>query len=425
MDQRELVSRESIECRCPRADRSGHEQILTNHTVFHGLPEEVLLKIFQVVPKGALPNTILTCQDFRRISLPLLYADVALGDLDTVIAFCRRVIDGGEEVGLLVRSIRIFLRNGVPSPTSEVDFEARNTLIACLEMTTQLRSFACLVPGILTRLDLCLAVREIRSLEHLEFSLAHFDVHGPNDPELSGPATIVSSVPPANLKYLLIQDWRGSIFAAHNYDSFLTNVMSSPVLEQLVISAVSNRVDQLLSPFWAANISSSLRSITVPALSPNVMRILREFPHVQSLSTYEGGWSPAERHLRDQSPANPVQLETLRCSSKTLASCTSLFHGLAYIQLDGIAYPSPNTFFGSLGWAQVYCGVLIGEVLSSAAVHMRTLQYLSFVTRDEEVATFADIMPMFPVLKTCIVGITSRRIRASVGPLLVVGPVSN
>ena len=394
------------------------------------LPEELLLQVFQLLRTDTLPGVILACRPFRRIAIPILYTDVVLEGFDAVIAFCRRVIAAGQDpVGHLVRSIHIYACRNAASPTAEVLVEARTQLVACVKLTPQLRSFVCrLYEGSLTRLELCISVCEIHTLEHLEFSASDcsFDTRhnsaldSSDDPKLTAPSS-----PPPNLKYLVVQDLGMRHQRTDNYDSLLGSIMSGPHLEEIVIRTVS--VDEFLHPSWTANISSSLRALTVPSLSRGVLRVLLQCPHICSLTISDAEHDVAEiqqlQLLRDEKTAT-IPLETLRCCSQMLEPCTSLFDGLAYIGIDNATYPCDHKY-DSPGWIcrQGYCPeVLATDILSSVALYASTLRSLSFNTRDAQIIALADnpgAIPTFPVLETCVIGCLFRRCRATVSMLSV------
>ena len=388
----------------------------------HEIPEELLLKIFQSVRQNALPRVSLACRSFRRIVAPVLYANVALEDYDSVVGFSRSVIAAGEELGRLVNSIYIYDRETAPYAPFEVVFEARNLLIAALESTTRLTSFACLLSGALTRLDLCVALCRIPTLEHLQFSRAHFGNNTQRGPEPSSMALPEFFPPPPSLRYLLVQETYWNI--ADDYDSFLQSVMSGPVLEEIVIKPQS-QVDRLLAPLSSANISSTLRAITVPTLSVHILRVLRQCPHILSLSLYRENLQSEELDLLlENGELPPIHLDTLRCRAQTLVLCTSIsiFCGLAHVGLDSIAYPCMDVLLYDFGisWFRSYrdIRVLAADILSSAATYANTLQYLSFGIRQPQLVVFKpddiDDIPMFPVLRTCVVHVSARKCKAVV-----------
>ena len=203
--------------------------------------------------------------------------------------------------------------------------------------------------------------------------------------------------------------------------------MSGPALQEVVIIA-TYRKDKLLFPSFKfsptnPHVSSSLRAITMSALSAKVMHVLRQCPHIRTLSIYGNAQASDLEHVLHTEPHSAIQLETLCCRSQVLVSCASnrVFHGLIHVELDSVAYPCMNAVLDGFvdSWLPSYRDFPVPpkDVLSSAAAYANTLQYLSFGIRDPWLIAWADnmdVIPTFPALRTCVVAISARRRHATV-----------
>ena len=301
------------------------------------LPEELWIKIFRLVDRGALPSTILACRSFKRLARPALYGTLAFKDVTVAQACCKSILTIGEDLGRLVRSFRLFRDKMSVNPPLETCHRTGVLLVSCLEIMTQLKSFSCLDTPSIVRPRVILTLCAMPTLERLELVLSpEFD---------DGQFENICRAPPAppvlleNLKYLRFSHRHSPwIWPAEMYDKVLSILTAAPALENVVVSGDEKFTHKVLQSLSVANAASplELKSVVLPDVSSTVLSTLRQLPRLRAVAFFSRGFSRVELVFRD---GPPLELEQLRCSARTFLACSSHLTGLAFLQLDGTAYP--------------------------------------------------------------------------------------